>query len=92
MKKSTAATLFGLSLVIGGAELYLVLQEDREKEQKSELVAKVSKVADINKSGTSSEEWARVYQELGKSYDVHASNPNKDLSITDLTNYLNKHH
>lgn len=62
------------------------------REDKTNLLVEVSRIADTDqRGGTTHNEWAKVYQDLSLHYDVHLSNPRKDLSIGQLSQYVNKY-
>lgn len=56
-----------------------------------DLTKQVGLIADEagnNDGNTTSDEWAKVYKELGIQYDVHISNPYKDLTNKQKVDYL----
>jgi len=62
------------------------------KSLSTRLYDQVSRVADTdNENGTTQDEWAPVYSELGLHYDAFASNPQRDLSDRQLIRYLDAH-
>ena len=60
--------------------------------EKNKLLEQISLVADVDrKNGTTHNEWADVYGEIGLHYDVHDSSPREDLSIKQMRTYLSNH-
>lgn len=61
---------------------------NNEKEQ-SKLYEQIFEAANTNGDNfTSHEEWAEVYNFLGKKYSIHYSNPKEDLTKENINNYL----
>ena len=69
----------------------VLIGNHRIKKEKDELYNKISLTANTNKDNiTNAKEWADVYGSLGLTYDMHYSNPKKDLSLEQMREYLGK--
>jgi len=86
------------SLVVGGLGLWTIcvvgnlIDDYKVKKGRKELYQEVRSIANINKDNiTDNYEWANVYEFLGLEYDIHYSDPKKDLSLEEMKKYLDYH-
>ena len=78
-------------LVAVGSAAFVWVDDYKIKKEKDELYNKISLTANTNKDNiTNAKEWADVYGSLGLTYDMHYSNPKKDLSLEQMREYLGK--
>lgn len=92
IKATLTTIIFATPLACG---LYgMFIQGPREVEERrvhGRLYSQVSQLANTDgEHGTTSEEWGVVYDELGLNYDVHRSDPLRDLSDEQMQGYLSR--
>ena len=89
--KLIMAGLLGVAAFITVYACNSHLQGKKLKNLKNNLYNKVSLIANTNADElTDDKEWAKVYHFLDLQYDVHSSNPKKDLSIEQMQKYLER--
>ena len=63
----------------------------KEKLTEIQLYNEVRSIANTNKDNiTDAQEWAKVYESFGLTYDIHYSDPKRDLSLKEMREYLGK--
>ena len=68
---------------------YNLIDSNRRENLHNNLYNKVRLIANTDASKiTDHEEWGDVYESLGLEYDIHASNPKKDLTVEQMREYL----